>query len=166
MPLTNAQYLLLRQDIASDPALAGVPQTQDGAMFVADTYNLPASPVFWVWKTVVTPEEYTGGNSIVWTAVDQLSAGKARIWEWMTGGLTRSLNAADPNIQAGIREAFNPGSSTTTNLQAIARRQASRAEALFATGTGSPASPGTMTFEGLISWTDIFIAWGVWSMPS
>ena len=166
MALTNEQYLLLRQDIAADATLAEVPQTAAGAMFVAETYNLPAAPDYWVWKTSVAPEIYTGATSIIWTAVDQLAGGKARIFEWMTGGLTQAINAADPNIQAGIREAFGPGSQTTANLLALARRLASRAEQLYATGTGTPAAPGTMTFEGAIQWEDVFIAWGIWGLPA
>src|SRR5262245_3572185 len=166
MPLTNAQYLLLRQDITQDPAFADVPHDASGAMVVATAYNLNASPEFWVWRTSVPPEDYTGANSIVWTEVDQLTAGRARIFEWMTGLLTRPLNAADLNIRQGLADTFGASSQTRTNLQVILRRLATRAEALYATGTGTPASPGTLVFEGDLVWQDIMYAWGIWEFPT
>jgi len=159
--LTTPQLLQLRDDIAADPAFATVPHNADGAYQVAAAYNLPAQPDFWVWKTSVSPDAYTGLNSIVWTEVDQLSVGKARIFEWMTGGLTRPINAADPNVQKGIADAFGAQSVTRTNLATIAKRQATRAEKLYATGPGdgSQATPATLTFEGALGIADIMAAW-------
>jgi hypothetical protein len=65
-----------------------------------------------------------------------------------------SINASLPNIRQGIADIF-PAGAQRTHLLAIARRKALRIERLFATGTGSTASPGVFSFEGTLSYLDI-----------
>jgi len=114
-------------------------------------YNLAST--FYVWRTAVTPAEYRA--AIVWSEVDTLNAGAARIWEWVTSNMTETLNGADANIRQGIADAFGPSTTTRANLLAAAKRFATKAESLFATGTGSEASPGTLVFEGNITTEDV-----------
>jgi hypothetical protein len=159
MALSVSQLLTLRQDIAADPAFADLPHNQDGAGVVADAYNALASPPVTVWRTSLPPEDYTGEQSIVWTAVDQLQAGKARIFEWMSGMLTRPLNLADPNVRQGITDAFGVTSQTRTNLFTLGTRLSTRGEALFATGPGTPQAPATMSHEGAITSEDVMWCW-------
>lgn len=161
MPLTSPQ----RQALLTDITVTNTAEFADRVaasedQLIANAYNVPASPDFWVWKTSVSAKEYTGANSIVWTEINTLPAGKVRIFEWLSGGLTRDINPADPNVRAGIDEAFGPSSTTLTNLRVIERRLATRAERLFATGTGSIASPGTLTFEGRLFGRDIAQVFG------
>jgi meiotically up-regulated gene 157 (Mug157) protein len=111
----------------------------------------PTNAAYWVWRTSIPASDYTGSTGIVWTEVDSLTTGKARIFEWLTAGLTAAINAADPNKRQGIADAFGAGTTTRTNLLTLARREARRAEQLFATGTGSTASPATMTWEGQVA---------------
>jgi hypothetical protein len=47
------------------------------------------------------------------------------------------------------------GTNTRANLLALWKRLATRGEKIFATGTGSDPSPGTLTFEGNISYQDV-----------
>lgn len=154
MPLNPSQLQSLKADIAADPTLAALPNTADDAFTIAATYNATAVPDFWVWRSSVPSYEYRGSNGIVWTEVDGLSVGKARIFEWLTVGLTTPINAADANVRAGLQNAFGT-SQTLTNLTTMGRRRASRVEKLLATGTGSTAVPATMGYEGAISYTDV-----------
>lgn len=157
MPLaTIAQYDALQADILADPAFAGL-LDPNGEAQIAKAYNTVTAN-FWVWRDRVLPDEYCGQNGVVWTAVDTLTVGKARIFDWLTGGLTRPLNFTDSGVRAGISEAFGAASTSTSNLLAVGRRLATRAEKLFAAGTGTVASPALLAFKGSVSSADIFYA--------
>lgn len=158
MSLSPAQLSTLKAAIAADPTLSSLPNDPDGNQAVADAFNAPATPDYFVWRSNVPPSEYRGANGIVWTEVDALTVGKGRIFEWLTGMLSMGINAADANVRAGLQNAFGNTSATLANLTAMGRRKASRAEKLFATGTGSTASPATMGFEGKITAADVLNA--------
>jgi hypothetical protein len=49
------------------------------------------------------------------------------------------------------RRAWWSGAATRDALSALWRRAATRGEALYATGTGTTATPGVLVFEGTIS---------------
>ena len=57
MALTQAQLLVLKNDILADPTLAEWAATGRMAQEIADAYNLDASPVWYVWRTAVTSTE-------------------------------------------------------------------------------------------------------------
>jgi hypothetical protein len=160
MALTSAQSTQLAADIAADPVLGLLAHNSDNAVKVATAYNLPAALAFWVWRTI-NPSEYKGAGGIVWTEVDALTAGKARIFEWLTGNLTLPINASDANVRGGITDAFAAGTTTRTNITALGREQATRAEKLFATGTGTTASPATRTHQRPLTAWDVEQAWAV-----
>jgi hypothetical protein len=157
MPLPNdAAYTALKTDIlTTNTAEFAAWVAAAEHELIANAYNLDASPTFWVYKTSVPPAEYKGPNGLVWTEVDALAVGKARIFEWLTGGLTLAFNAADTGQRQGLMDAFGAGTTTRTNLITLARRPARRIEQLFATGTGSTGSPGIMTFEGRLTYLDV-----------
>lgn len=160
--LSDAQIAVLKADILADPALTNLPNSPDDNQRIADAENALATPDYWVWRTNVPSVEYRGASGIVWTEVDGLTVGKARIFEWLTGQLTLPINASDPNVRAGIANAFGNTSTTATNLTTMGRRRARRIEKLLAvaspnaSGTrGSTANPDTLTFEGTIPYTDV-----------
>lgn len=157
MALTPAQLTALAADITADPTLSAKPNNSDGAFDIAAAYNLPASPSFVVWRTSVTTDEIMN-NGFVWTVVDGLTAGKARIWDWMTR--LGTINPAKANIRQGLTDAFGSGTAMATAITPHLKRNATRAEKLFASGTGSDASPATMTFEGNLSYFDVLQARG------
>ena len=152
MALTVDQRVTLAAHIRSntDPdvvaALAGRNDTE-----LTRLYNLDSS--FIVWKKSVTPDEYR--SAMVWTEVDTLNAGSARIWEWVTNNFTANLNADDSNIRQGIADAFGPSTTTRANLLSIAKRSATVGESVFAAGTGTNATPGSLDFAGLLTTSDI-----------
>lgn len=159
--LTPAQLVTLKAAIAADPALAAIQQTPDGAFAVKDALNLTATPAFIVWKSRVTQDEIMQ-NGFDWTRVDNLTVGPARVWEWMFANAERSINPSKANVRAGI-EAVWKGVAADLAVRAAVyvhcKRNASRAEQLFATGTGTDAVPATMVFEGSLGYQDVLDAW-------
>ena len=155
--LTIAQRQALKADIALDPAFASVPHNSDGAFDVAAAYNLTAVPDWWVWKTAVT--EVLVKQAIIWTEFISRSAGERDSFQFMLS--TGAICPADANIRQGIADIFSgpSGLQTRTNLLDISKRKASRVEKLFSLGTGSVASPATMTFEGSLAYQDVLDAW-------
>lgn len=150
--LTTEQLVGLRDAILADPVLAAEPMDSDGAFAIAAALNQLASPDFIVWRTAVPVDEIMS-NGFVWTAVDGLTAGKARIWEWMAG--LGVINPSKTNIRQGLVDCFGAGSAMATGITPHLKRKATRAEALLATGVGSDATPGTLTFEGTLSYQDV-----------
>lgn len=164
--MNATQATTLKDDISATSPVNAIAHNSDGAVAVADFYNLVAAPDYFVWRTSVPAGEYTGANGVVWTEVDALTVGKARIFEWMTGLLSQPLIFSDPNKRQGLGDAFTAGSVTRANLTAMGRRRASRYEKLFAlatvggTGTrGSTANPDTMALEGPLVPSDVIFAW-------
>ena len=158
--LIPSQQVILKAAIEADGSLSSIPHTADGAFAIADLFNLEASPAFIVWKTSVTREEILQ-NGFDWTRLDNLSVGKARIWsEIFVNGI---INAAKPNVRAGI-EAVWVGTAADLAVRAAVyvhcKRLATRAEKLYATGTGSDATPATLTFEGTINYLDVMSSMG------
>lgn len=156
MSLTAAQLQTLKADIENDPVLSAIPSTPDGAFAIADIYNADATPGYVVWRTSVNADEIMG-NGFVWTAVDGLTNGKARIWEWMTR--FGSINPSKANIRQGLNDAFGVGSAMANAIAPHLKRNASRIEKLFASGgSGTSGSPATMAYEGPISAQEIDLA--------
>lgn len=156
--LTAPQKLTLKAFIQNDPTLNAYPVTLDASWDLANLLNLIAAPAFIVWKTNVAIDEIMR-NGMDWARVDNLSVGKARIWEWMTK--LGTFNAAKPNIRAGIDATWigtNPDLAVRAQVYTHCKRSATVIEKLFATGTGSDASPATMEFEGAISPQDVLDA--------
>ena len=119
---------------------------------LAEWYN--GDGTFVVWRTSVSPEEYRK-SGFVWTEVDSLTVGKARIVEWLTGNLALSFNPSDLAVRQGIADAFGAGTTTRANLLALSKRFAKKVEALFTTGTGTDATPGALVVEGSIGVTEL-----------
>jgi len=161
--LTPAQLVILRADIAADPVLAAFPNNADGNFAIAAAYNLPAEPAFTVWRTSVPESDFTDLTSAEattwsWTAYIARSQGERDGWARMFAA-TGSVNTARANVRQAFLDIFsgaqNNAPAQRAHCAAIAKRAATRAEKLFATGTGSLASPATMSVEGTLSYQDI-----------
>lgn len=154
--LTTEQKATLKTFIQADQTLNTL--LVDGNLTgLADALNATASPAFIVWKSSVTQDEIMQ-NGFDWTQVDNTTVGKARIWEWMFDNATRTINAAKVNIRAGIDEAWKGTAAMLAVRAAIyvhCKRSASILEKLFATGTGTDASPATMSVEGDLYYTEL-----------
>lgn len=156
--LTTEQRTTLKTAILGDPVLNAFPAGSDGAYEIAAALNVEAAPTFVVWRTNVSIDEIMR-NGMAWDRVDNLTVGKARIWDWI--GRLGTFDASKPNIRAGIDAAWI-GTAADLAVRATiytrCKRPATRVEKILATGTGSDASPATMTFEGALSWQDVDLA--------
>jgi hypothetical protein len=150
--MTPAQLSALKTALLADAdsAVAAAVAARNDTE-IARLYNL--SSTFIVWRTRVPMAEYRA--AITWTEVDALSVGKARIWEWMTGGQTLELDASDVAVRQGIADAWASNSTTRPALLAVGKRAATKAEAVFATGTGTTGTPGALVWEGTVNINDI-----------
>lgn len=170
--LTSQQFTTLRTDINANttPVPAGIPDCVSfvgqqiknlpiGAtaaeVCIAAFYNLDASPAFTVWRTNVPLAEVS--NAFNQTELGGLtSLNTQRLQNYAAWYLT----GANPSLQ-GTRDFFTNtfsgagGSLTRPALDVVWRRLATRAERLYATGTGSNAVPGLLVFEGAISASDV-----------
>lgn len=161
--LTDAQLPILKAHILASPDLAPLssgPGTDYAA--IAAALNLAASPDFWGYRTAVQEREFTDdlsadGTSWSWPAYIARSVGEQNGWD----RLFRSgpIDMSKSNVRQAFQDIFsgtqNNAPAQRTHCQAVARRKATRAERLYATGTGSTGSPGTFVVHGSITIEDV-----------
>lgn len=152
MSLNAAQSAALKADILADATLNAFPNNSDGAFEIAKAYNLPASPAFVVWRSTLTPD--LSRTAIVAGAVqlDNLTAGKRDALLYLAQG---SLDCRKTEVRPAIDDLCGSQNTLKASLLAAEKRNATRAEKLFATGTGSDAAPATTTFEGTLTYQDV-----------
>jgi len=182
MPLNATQLQTLKTDIQANTNVIpeGMPNagafvgiqvkdipndSGDGNFAVASWYNLNASPDYWVWRTSVAKGEYVNstsadGTTFNWTGTGFIgrSQGERDAWREMFNG-TNVVNPSLPQVRQAFQDIFSggtaPAPANRTHMAAISRRKAKNGEKLFATGTGSTASPAVMGYEGSISLQDV-----------
>jgi hypothetical protein len=157
--LTEPQLQTLKADITAN-FLAQWNAGDLGAIVVA--YNAVAAPDFYVWRTSVTRDEIMAGN-FDWTQADNLTAGQARIWDWLFANEARAIDASKVNVRAGVSECWKGTAAKVAVATAtlnVCMRLATRLEKLFAVGTGSNADPATMATEHLLDTSDVVRAMG------
>lgn len=128
---------------------------QNGQM--AAWFSNPANPAFIVWRTSVSQDEIML-NGFDWTRVDNLSNGAARVWEWLFDNAAKSFNPSKTNVRAGIEQVWKGTAADLAVRAAVyvhCKRNVTKGERLFATGTGTEAVPGLMGYEGAISDYDV-----------
>lgn len=152
--MTPAQVLAIKQAIAADPVMAAASPSDDGSDLIASMFNI-VQPAYIVWKTAVEADAIMR-NGMDWARVDNLSVGKARIWDWLTR--LGTINASKPNVRGGI-DATWVGTAADLAVRAQVythcKRPATRLEKLLATGTGTAADPATMGYEGNVGYAEI-----------
>lgn len=150
--LTDSQLVTLRTVLLNtqDSALQSTVSSRNDTQ-TANILNSPST--FIVWKSFLSPEKYK--EAIVWTEVDALAAGKARIWEWLTANMSAPIQVSSLAVRQGLADCWASNTTTRTNLLNISKRAATKGEQIFATGTGTEGSPGTLVWEGYIDVFDI-----------
>lgn len=148
--LSTAQLQTLKTYIGSQPDLSVQPNNSDGNTEVARLLNLASTPANTAigWRTAVTINEV--GKSFNATELAGLtSLNHTRLQTlaiYLAGGVNPSL--------ATVRQFFDDifsgagGVNTRAALLALWKRTMTRGERLYATGTGSDASPATLVVEG------------------
>jgi hypothetical protein len=153
--MTPEQLQILNTEIDADGTLSSQPLTNDGAIVIRDAMNALASPEFTVWKTMVSivnvGRAVNGGELAGLTTANHT---RLQTIIQISGG---TVNPSLADSRAFWNDVFSGagGATTRTNLLALWKRLSTRAEKLYATGTGSDASPATLVFEGNISINDV-----------
>lgn len=147
--LSTAQLQTLKAAIAAETTPAFVTLRQAGnENGMAAWYN--GASTFVVWKNSVSIIE-TGQafNGAEWAGMT--AANHTRLQT-----VAQYLQSYKPGL-ADVRAMFNDiwsgagGVTTRANLLALWKRFATQGEKVFATGTGSDASPGTLVVEGALT---------------
>lgn len=157
--LTTAQKATLKTDAQSVPALSGFIAVADWPA-VANYYNTAASPAFTVWKSLVSLSAV--GMAFDFSAVSGLTTADSTRLQLMFQVSPQGINPYLADRRAAFDSIFSAvsGATTRASLMALWKRLATNAEKLFATGTGSDASPATLVFEGAVSATEVQSAFG------
>lgn len=152
--LTQAQLVVLKAAITGELDPVFVAARTSGATYaMMEWFN--KSSTFIVWRTSVGVDEIMN-NGFVWTAVDGLTVGKARIWDWMTR--PGSINPSKANVRQGLADCFGATSAMATAITPHLKRFAMRGEKLFVTGAGTDLAPGQLIYEGPITHDEIIMA--------
>lgn len=158
MELTNQQKRTLKAYIDSVPAWSALPNGSDSAVIIAAGLNAIAAPDFIVWRTDVTAEET--GNAWVGTDIDGMSAlNMQRLQLLLASAPSGIFDMSRSDRRAGFENPFgnNQNNASRVAMRAVWKRKATVIEKVFATGTGSDASPATMAtnVQGAIGWPDV-----------
>ena len=152
MNLTTSQLQTLKADIVAQTDPTFVTYRQQGATgAMADWYN--QSSTFVVYKAIILMADV--GKVINYDAVGALTtANTSRIQTF------QQLNPISFKPTADVRSFWDntfsgalagQGQATRDALVALWKRFALRGERLYATGTGTDATPGTLGLEGTIT---------------
>ena len=162
MALTDAQYTTLKAHI-----IANTNQTVIDALALPDWmtlsiwYSALSSPAFIVWKTrvaaldVINSTVFSGAGGFIARTVGErdgynllLNSGWIEPWRTET---RQKFSDIFSGSGVGAPE-------TRAALLALSKRTATNVEKVFATGTGTDASPATVTYEGMLSMEDAMLA--------
>ena len=163
MHLTAAQMLTLKAYIEADPVLSLKPATAQGAYEIDQILNQIATPDFILWRSNVAADEI--GNAWVGTDVDGMSAlNMQRLQLLLASSAAGIYDMRRIDRRAGFENPFgtNQNNASRVAMRAVWKRKATVAEKLFATGTGTDASPASGVVEGVIGYQDVGQAMG-WS---
>ena len=158
MTLTPAQNTTLKTFIENDATLNAFPNNEDGADSIANIINQQASPDFTVWKMQVTLNEMA--DAFDGSEFESLTTAETGRLQAFAAYSPDGINPSLTDKRALYDDTFNGagGATTRANLAVLWKRLASTVEELFATGTGSDASPAILDFEGPISRQEVFVA--------
>jgi hypothetical protein len=166
---TDAAYVTLKQDIlvTHGAEFAALVAAADWGG-IANAYNVPASPAFWVWKSVLREQEVYESTSVdgtVWDWDPYIAQTAAEHDAWGRMFNAGQINPSLPQTRTGFLKIFKgstaPITAQRTHLLALSRRSALRGEVLFAVttaGDGSAATPANAVFEGKITYPDVYRA--------
>ena len=180
MSLTTAQRVTLKAAILADTNPLVIAALGGGDVGRNDTelarlYNLYSTIVVWrkdaskskmfgaiTWKNM-TPADTPDGTTL-WTNRSLACQGKQFISQTMLISPGETLDMSIVKIRDGIKDSLQdlPAGAGGALLdagwaavKAVSTRFVTVAEKLFATGTGTDATPGTPVFEGFVTIADI-----------
>jgi hypothetical protein len=153
--MTPAQLQILSDYIESQPDLSALPATPDGDVELAQLLNLNAAPNFAVWRSLVPLDQVSLAFDSA--ELDALSPVNRTRLQTLALYMTSGVQPAIPNVRAFFTTIFTTttGPSTRAALNVVWARRATRVERIYATGTGTGADPGVLTYVGPVSPSDV-----------
>ncbi len=151
--LTSAQLTTLRSNILASELSAKCAPFGDGPFDIAAAYNLKASPSFVVRRSRVQTDEI--GPVLNYVAVANLTtANRDRATTFIM--LNPGSFSPTADVETYWSDTFGgtlggQGQATRDALAVLWRREATRFERVFATGTGTSVAPGALVVEGTLS---------------
>lgn len=122
--MTPTQYQALKAAILADGALNG--QSDE---FIADALNQASNPNVDIWKPSIPVSEMT--SVIDWAEYASITAAKQNAYLALTQGSV--IDATKASVRAAFGSIFSGQANTTAALTALAKRSATKFEALFTT---------------------------------
>ena len=159
--LTTDQKVILKAAALAEPTIADC-ITGGNDVCVAEWFN--ESSTFIVWRNLVTQVEYqtseAAGTTFSWSGTGGfISRTQGERDAWRTMFQSGSVDPSKANVIAAFNDIFSGNGAgaiaTRLHLLTLSKRIATNAEKALATGTGSDASPGKLTFAGNVSVSDI-----------
>lgn len=141
MQLTTTQLATLKAFVDGDSGLTALRAAGNyGA--ILDALDTAASPTFTLWRTEVQAEET--GNAWVGTDIDGMSAlNMQRLQLLLASAPSGVFDMTRADRRSGFENPFgtNQNNASRVAMRAVWKRPATVLEKLYATGTGSDASP-------------------------
>lgn len=149
--LSPAQLSSLRTSILASEFAAQCRPFGDGPTNIAAAYNLPASPAFIVWRTNVRVEET--GNAWLGTDIDGMSAlNMQRLQLLLASSPSGVFDMSRADRRAGFENPFGAvNNASRVAMRAVWQRNVTRFEHIYATGTGTAATPGALVVDGQLT---------------
>jgi hypothetical protein len=183
MLLTPQQDAVINAWVLADAELGILEPSSDAINKIIDKLGTLTVPNFKVWRTLTSVSDIS--DAIIWanfTPSNPSAGGGTDVTNWLLACQGKQfnlqtllsgreyVNTSKPNIRAGLQDALTqvPSGVSGANKQAgwpavqlVIQKVATNFERLFATGTGTEASPGNITLEGLPGYYDVLriIGW-------
>ena len=159
--LTAAQLVTLGAYIATVPAWVAMPSGPDTASFIRDELNKDSA--FIVFKRTEQTDKI--GRSVSYIAIEAMTAlnlDKAKMFYQMNPEVFEPVKADVRSFWANVLSGTlgGAGQASRDAMDALYRRPARDAERVFALGTGTTLAPGTLVFEGSVTYPEVLTARG------
>jgi len=157
MGLTDAQKTTLKADILAntDPAVVAALAAGDVGV-IANWYNQPASPDYWIYKGVVPIDEVSAAIQLDDVA-NMTTGDNEKLKTFYTIRSVSGVFASKASDRVGFDDIFSAaaGDDSQQALIALWKRLASNVEKVFATGAGTNATPSDAGYFGPIAYQEI-----------
>lgn len=160
--MTPEQHATLKSHIMANTNSGVVAAVaENDGMTISIWYSQLSSPAFIVWRSQVPTREID--NAIEFSGAGGFIARSAGERDAFMMISSRGwIDPSKPNIRAAFSNIFSGSGAgapeTRAALLAVSKRTATNVEAVFASGTGSDASPATLVHEGPLSYEDAIAA--------
>ena len=147
--LTPAQIVTVRAAACADTATARPLMMAGDANALGAWLN--SASTFITWRTDVRADEI--GNAWVGTDIDGMSAlNMQRLQLLLASSAGGVFDMTRADRRAGFENPFgtNANNASRVAMRAAWKRAATQAERALATGTGTDATPGALTFAGAV----------------